>query len=164
MKMPREAVSLRTAAAGDLEEINRIIDACIMTWDLPDRVKRLSLSSYRYSGIDLDFLDIVVAENLEGEILGAAAWEPADAGDTPGGTGGLLLHGIYVDPSQQRRGIGARLFSAAVETVRQRGLKGLLVKAQADANGFFTALGMQAVAHDGDPRRYANRLWMQVEP
>lgn len=162
--MPLETFRLRTAEHRDLDEINRIIDACIMTWDLPDRVKRLSLSSYRYSGIDLDFLDIVVALNQEDEILAVAAWEPAEAGDTPGGAGGLLLHGIYVDPSQQRRGIGTRLFSAALEAVRQDGLTGLLVKAQADANAFFTALGMQPVANDGDPRQYPNRFWMQVAP
>ena len=161
--MPPQIVSLRSAADGDLDAINRIIDACIMTWDLPDRVKRLSLSSYRYSRIDLDFLDIVIAVNPEGEILGVAAWEQAETGDTPDGASGLLLHGIYVDPPQQRRGIGARLFCAALEAVRQHGLTGLLVKAQADANGFFTALGMQPVAHDGDPRLYANRFWMRVE-
>lgn len=54
-----------------------------MTWNLPQRVKRLSLPSYRYTPLDFDHLEIVVAEDDQHNIIGIAAWEQASAKDTP---------------------------------------------------------------------------------
>jgi len=67
-----------------------------MTWNLPQRVKRLSLPSYRYTGIDFDHFEMVVAEDDRQTTIGIAAWEPADAKDAPAGHTALLLHGIYL--------------------------------------------------------------------
>lgn len=40
--MPDEHMTLRPATADDLEAVNRVIENAVMTWDLPDRVKRLA--------------------------------------------------------------------------------------------------------------------------
>ena len=48
-----KSLNLRPAAPDDLEEVNQVIEAAVMTWDLTERVKRLSLPSYRYNAHDL---------------------------------------------------------------------------------------------------------------
>jgi predicted N-acetyltransferase YhbS len=130
-----------------------------MTWDIPERVKRLSLSSYRYTDIDFNHLDMVVAEDAQQNIVGIAAWEPASAKDLPKDKTALLLHGIYVDPAMQRHGVGQQLFRAAEKAAQKQAYDGLLVKAQQDATGFFLAQGMRQLAIDDAERNYANRFW-----
>ena len=155
-------IRLRPAQADDLEALNQVVADAIATWDLPERVKRLSLPVYRYTRQDLAHLDMVVARDQQGHIVGVAAWEEADPRDAPAGQRALLLHGIYVDPSLHRRGIGGRLFSAAEAAVGQRQCDGLLVKAQQDATGFFISRGMCRLDVDEPLRQYGNRLWKEL--
>jgi GNAT superfamily N-acetyltransferase len=157
-------VQLRQARAEDLAALNGLIERAIMTWQLPGRVKRLSLPSYRYHPHDLDHLHIVVAEDAEHAIIGVAAWEPANARDLPAGQRGLLLHGLYVDPTHLRLGVGSQLLDAALAAAQAQGFDGLLVKAQADANGFFTARAMQRLPVEDPARDYPHRFWQAVRP
>ena len=149
---------LRTGTADDLDAVNAIIESAVMTWNLPERVKRLSMPSYRYDVHDLEHLDVIVAESAAGNLIGVATWEPAESGDTPEQQQGLLLHGLYVDPEFHHRGIGNRLLEAALEAGRQGGFDGLLVKASKDAQRFFAAKGLQrlSVQKTGD---YPHRYW-----
>jgi N-acetylglutamate synthase-like GNAT family acetyltransferase len=155
----RSAIQLRRANAQDLGAINAVIEGAVMTWHLPERVKRLSLPSYRYHAQDLEHLHVVVAENGAGTIVGVAAWEAARRRDVPSGQRGLLLHGIYVDPAWQHQGIGRRLLESASAACRVEGFDGLLVKAQADAEGFFAAQGMQRLPVEDEARDYPLRFW-----
>lgn len=156
-------VKLRPASAADLDAINRVIEAAVMNWKLPERVKRLSLPSYRYTSVDAAHLDMVVAEDPLKNITGIAAWEPAEARDTPAEHTALLLHGIYVHPAHQHQGIGRELFRAAERAVRNYRYDGLLVKAQGDASGFFICQGMNRLQVEDPARHYANRFWKRVE-
>lgn len=158
------AVHLRPATAADLPLMNAIVERAVMSWRLAERVKRLSLPSYRYHAHDLLHMHGVVAEDGEGTLLGVAMWDEADPRDAPAGRRGLLLHGIYVDPARQRAGIGARLLDAAADAAREHGCDGLLVKAQADANGFFAARGLTRLAVVDPLRDYPHRFWQQVRP
>lgn len=157
------AITLRPATAADLDAINVVIERAVMTWPLPERVKRLTLPSYRYQSHDLDHLRIVVAEDAGRALLGVAAWEPASARDLPVGKTGLLLHGLYVDPDRQRAGVGSRLLDAAVSAAREQGFDGLLVKAQPAAEGFFLAGGLERVPAVDLARDYPHRLWKAVK-
>ena len=74
-------VTLRHATSGDIDRVNTLIEAAIATWNLPERVKRLSLPTYRYDEDDLAHLDLVVAETGGSDMVGVAAWEPAEARD-----------------------------------------------------------------------------------
>jgi len=148
----------------DLDTINRVIEAAIMTWALPQRVKRLSLQLYRYSRTDLVHLDMVVAKDHNRRIAGVAAWEEADPKDAPAGRRALLLHGIYVDPAQHRQGIGRRLFDVAEAAVCQHQCDGLLVKVQQDASAFFESMGMHRLTVDEPRHQYANRFWKESSP
>jgi predicted N-acetyltransferase YhbS len=153
--------TLRQAGPDDLPAINRVVEAAFMTWDLPERVKRLSLPSYRYDGMDLRHLDLVLAER-EDEVLGVAAWEPAAAADCPPGQQGLLLHGLYVHPEHMRQRLGARLLQAARKAAVAQGYDGLLVKAHNDSVGFFERMGLQALPVDDAARHYDKRFWLPI--
>jgi len=80
--MMNTQVSLRAADKTDLPAVNGVIERAIMGWKLPERVKRLSLPLYRYNEMDLEHLELCVAE-AAGQIIALAAWEPAEASDIP---------------------------------------------------------------------------------
>jgi predicted N-acetyltransferase YhbS len=162
--MPAPAHHIRPARVSDLEAINRVIEAAVLTWDLPARVKRLALPACRYDRVDLEHLEVVVATDGQHTITGIAAWEPAEPGDVPPGRTALLLHGIHVDPAHQRQGIGRRLLRAAEADARRHGYDGLLVKAQAGASDFFNAQGMRRLPIAAPRPQYRNRLWKSLPP
>jgi L-amino acid N-acyltransferase YncA len=155
----KTAIWLRPAMPADLAAINAVVERAVMTWNLPERVKRLTLPSYRYQPHDLDHLHVVVAEAADRALLGVAAWEPASPRDLPAGQTGLLLHGLYVDPDWQRGGVGSQLLDAAMSAAREQGFDGLLVKAQPDAADFFLARGMQRLPVINPDRDYPHRFW-----
>ena len=149
---------LRKATREDLKVINAVIEAAIMNWNLPERIKRLALPVYRYTAIDYQHLEIIVAEIEGNDIVGVAACEMADATEVPGKKA-LLLHGLYVKPEMQHRGIGSQLFRAIEELVLEHGCDGLLVKAQTDAVDFFVYHDMQQLESINPESDYAHRFW-----
>lgn len=159
--MPQNvAPELRPAGSTDLPALNAVIEAAVMGWHLPERVKRLALPSYRYTEHDLDHLELWVAQAPRG-IVGVIALEPADERELPDGKHGLLLHGLYVHPDHQHQGIGTRLLQFAEQQVRKRKLDGLLVRAQSAAGDFFSRHAMRLLPAD-DARDYQNRYWKSV--
>lgn len=153
-------VNIRPADENDLDVLNGVVEAAVMSWQLPERVKRLALPSYRYNEIDLKYFSLTVAEE-KGKILALAAWD-TDQHQGPKDSMGLLLHGIYVHPDQQRRGIGSRLFTEVENAARSSQLDGVLVKAQNDAVEFFLAQGMEKLEAEDLQRHYENRYWKQI--
>lgn len=160
VQAPATGFHLRPAHAADLPALNGVIERAIASWPLPERVKRLTLPSYRYQPHDLDHLHLVLAEVAGGLAVGVAAWEPAHPRDLPAGQRGLLLHGLYVDPDRQRRGVGSRLLDAAATAARAQDLDGVLVKAQAAAVAFFKSRGLQALPVEDPARDYPHRFWL----
>lgn len=153
------AIRLRPAVPADLDAVNAVIERAVMTWNLPERVKRLTLPSYRYTEHDLVHLRIVVVEDADRTLLGVAAWEPAAVRDLPTGKTGLLLHGLYVDPAQQRAGVGSRLLDAARMAAREQGFDDLLVKARPEAERFFLARKLEPLPVRDPDRDYLHRFW-----
>ena len=159
--MNDDTYTIRKAAADDLEAINRVITNAVMQWKLPERVKRLALPSYLYRPHDLAQLELYVAETPAPlTIIGVAAIEPAVSGDLPVAAAGMLLHGIYIDPTRQRSGLGRSLVRHTMALIAARSLSGLLVKAQPDAVGFFTKLGMKKLPVKDASRDYPHRFWL----
>lgn len=156
------AILLRPATPLDLDAVNALIERAVMTWQLPERVKRLALPSYRYGEHDLEHLELMVAEHDEHDIVGVAAWEPANPRDLPAGQTGLLLHGLYVDPGHQRQGVGRQLLAAALAAARDQGYDGVLVKAQPDAEPFFLAQGLRRIECSDPARDYPHRFWAEA--
>ena len=160
--MNADTIVIRPCQEADLDSINLIIESCVIGWDIPERVKRLSLNSYLYNKSDLDFLSLVVAEEQGGQIIGLAAWEPADAADLPDDKSGLLLHGLYVGPDQQHHGVGTRLLNEAYNAARKEKTDGLLVKAQSDAVGFFQSRQFVNLPILNPSKDYPHRYWHPV--
>lgn len=157
-------IILRTALPGDLNGINRLIVRAIDTWNLSERVKRVSIPLYQYHRTDLDFLQMAVATGADGGIVAIAAWEPASPREAPGNSRAVLLHGIYVDPQRQGEGIGGRLLDHVIAIAHDGAYDGLLVKAQIDACGFFAARGLEHLPVDNPLRDYPYRYWCNLRP
>ena len=157
--MDEQTVEIAPLGAADLPGVNAVVESAVMGWNLPERVKRLSLPSYRYQATDLVHQEGCVAR-ADGTVVGVAVWEPAaDEGGV--GTGPVfLLHGLYVAPAWQRRGLGARLLRAARHAVCAAGAAGLLVRAQADAVPFFRAMGWQELPVQDEGRDYPHRFFL----
>lgn len=155
-------ITLRAAANNDLQDINALIAEAIDSWQLPQRVKRLSAPSYFYNQLDLQHMEIILAVDEAQRILGVAAWEEASPQDLPQNKSGLLLHGIFVVPAHHHQGIGSMLMKRAKLAARQQNLDGLLVKAQSDAIGFFLAQDMKKLPLTEQQRNYENRFWKSV--
>jgi N-acetylglutamate synthase-like GNAT family acetyltransferase len=124
---------------------------------LPERVKRLSLPSCRYNKHDLKTIELMVTEGDNQNIIGVAAWEPANPKDASVAHNTLLLHGIYVQPALYHHDIGQQLLCAAEQAAIEQGCDALQVKAQSSASGFFLAQGMQPLDIENEQHDYAHR-------
>jgi GNAT superfamily N-acetyltransferase len=119
-----------------------VIERALGTWAPPERIRRLSLPLYRYSAVDLQHLTVWVAQQ-SGEIVGRAAWGPADPADAPRGRSTLPFSRPLRVPRAHGQGIARSLLEAALSACRADGSDGVLVKAQAQAVGFFDACGLE---------------------
>lgn len=146
--MTEQTLEIRTAEADDLTPVNELIERAVATWRLPERVKRLALSSYRYTLLDLQSLQLVCARR-DRRIIGVAAWEDDATGRS--------LHGLYVDPECWGQGVGAALLAHVERCARRSGHARLRVRAQADARDFFLRHGFRPVS-GGDGSDYAHTL------
>ena len=154
-----EAFVCRSAEHRDLGAINEIISAAMNTWQLSERVKRLSLPLYQYRQPDFYHMDIVVAETRKPELLGVAALEPAAIPEPAGCPVSALLHGIYVSPGQVLRGIGSRLLESVQSIAGSKGFEGLLVKEHPRSTSFFEARGFEKLPMEDQSRDYPYRYW-----
>ena len=154
--------TFRPATPIDLPTVNHVIEAAVMNWQLPERVKRLSLSSYRYDAADLMHLTLWLAENDRGEAVAVAGWEPADTTDLPDGKLALLLHGLYVLPTLHGKGLGQRLLELTEHSAAKDGYDRVLVKAQTEAISFFRHHDYQELPIEDDVRHYSHRLWKNI--
>lgn len=132
-----------------------------MGWDLPERVKQLSVSSYYYQEFDFDHYRILVAE-IGGEIVGVVAWEmqPVTIQENKKA---LVLHGLFVHPKNHKKGIGTQLFQFFEKAGQKEQCDGLIVRAQKDAEGFFHHMGMKRLDVVDDRRDYAHRFWKALK-
>jgi GNAT superfamily N-acetyltransferase len=146
-----------------LDAINQVIESAVLGWDLAERVKRLVLPSYRYTALDVQHLSFAVACDRHDDIVGVASWEEADAVDSAQIGAALLLHGLFVAPRHQGRGIGGLLVDEVVKVAAGNGYDALLVKAQRDAQAFFASQGFQSLPVGDAVRDYAHRLWRPVQ-
>jgi len=132
-----------------------------MGWDLPERVKQLTVSSYYYHEYDFEHFRILVAE-IGDEIVGVVAWElqPILIQDEKKV---LVLHGLFVNPRYHKKGVGTLLFQFAEKAAKKEQCDGLLVRAQKDAESFFQRMGMKKLDVVDDRRDYAHRYWKALK-
>lgn len=159
--MIHQTWTIESAAAGDLSGINRVIAAAISAWTVSDRVKRLALPLYHYELADLEDLQIEKAVDTLCTIVGVIAWGPAGPEDTLGRDGEAVLHGLYVTPAHQGRGVGTALLEQARKQAERCGYRGFIIKASKDAVRFFEHLGCTREEHA--PNQYPYLFWLPLQ-
>jgi GNAT superfamily N-acetyltransferase len=137
----------RPLGSKDLEVINDVVTEAVMAWPLPERMKRLSLPVLRYDAVDLEHFSAIGAYCLAGtvkpfDLFGVALWDDQ------------ALHGLYVRPEAQGRGVGRSLLETVAARAQQAGIPRLLVKAERVAAGYFQQLDLAAAGAES-PYPYA---------
>jgi len=157
------SLHIRAARLNELQEINHVIESAVMSWDLPERVKRLSLSSCQYDEQDLMHMKLFVSVNSQEKITGMYALDEADPRDVGKDESALLLHGIYIKQESQRQGIGNVLFTHAQDQICSANKTGMLVRAQPSAVGFFYSQGMIERPVRESDTGYPFLLWKEIK-
>lgn len=156
-------VKLRSATADDLLFINGIIEAAVMSWALPERVKRLSMPNYRYDAKAFAGVHMQVASDVDGDIVGLIAWRAPADNDVLEDRKALLLHGVFVDTPNHRHGVGRTLVKCCIKAAKEQSLDGVLVKAQPDAFEFFQALKFEQLPVVDEELDYKHRYWLSTQ-
>jgi GNAT superfamily N-acetyltransferase len=128
-------IQTRPLGTKDLEAINDVIAEAVLAWPLPERMKRLALPLLCYDEVDLLHFHAIGAYGLDRtvrpvDLFGVALWDQ-DA-----------LHGLYVRPEAQGRGVGRQLLESVASQARQAGIARLLVKAERVSAGYFQRQGL----------------------
>ena len=157
------AIGIRKAGQNDLDKINAVVATAIDTWNLTERVKRISLPLYRYQQHDLNHLQTMVAEGGDHCILGIAALEQSDTSGLPDEGSSATLQGLYVDPDHHHMGVGSLLLQSIEEIAIATEAEGLLVKARPEAISFFERHGFKLLPVEDTSRDYPYRLWKTLQ-
>ena len=151
-------VSIRVGRSEDLDQMNRVVELAVMSWQLPDRVKRLAIPSYRYHDYDISSMTFYVAEDASNQVRGVAALEEVSA-PLASDTRAMLLHGLYVVPECHGQGVGKQLLASAEIHAHNQNVSGVLVKAQPEAASFFVQQGYEELEIEDARKDYQHRLW-----
>lgn len=156
---PRVTPRVRTDS--ELNAVNKVVDEALGSWGLPERVRRLALPSLLYDHSDLEHMSVVLAEGPDGGVA-VAAWESDTSRDAPYGLRSVLLHGLYVTPIWQRRGLGTNLLDFAGHWILGRGFDGITVKAWRESQTFFRRRGFNPLTSFGTAESYPQRMWKRL--
>jgi len=157
-----ERISVHEATASDLHTVNGIITESIVSWGLPDRVRRLATPSLTYNESDLKHMSVIFLINADGSGIAMAAWEEASGLDVPENTKEFLIHGLYVVPACQQRGLGTRLIELVANRISHRKSGGMTVRAWRDSVAFFLSRGFAPIKPDSSTDTYPQRLWRSL--
>ena len=153
-------VEISRATRADLDAINRVIAGAVETWPVPARLKRLSASVLGYRDDDLASMAMAVAR-VDGHVVGVAAWAHDQVVD---GKSATLLHGLFVDGSCQRLGIGRQLHRVAAADAAATGSAGLLVRAERVSQSYFEREGFLRLPASREPgASYPYRFWCPLD-
>lgn len=161
---PIALARIRRGEEADLPGINRVIAAARESWDLPERVRRLAGRLHELEPPDLHTVEVLVAQDGGGAILGVAVaiLRPPRLDDGASGRDALWLDGLFVDPAMGRQGLGGRLLDAVAELALVQGLSRIDLRARREAVGFFRHRGFLPLGQDD--ARHAMTLRLRADP
>ena len=144
IKQPTVSESLPTLKIArshgtDLVAINAIIKRAVMHWPMALRVRSRVVSILQYNSLDMASYTFFSAKYDE-FIMGAIALDfEYNANDRS--CKELLLHGIYVEPAAQGRGIGRTLLDFAEGQAHEHNYNSVILRAERVSRGFFEQCG-----------------------
>jgi GNAT superfamily N-acetyltransferase len=153
------AVAIRPAQRSDLDAINGVVEAAVMSWPLPAKAKRRALPDLHFHPIDLDQSVLLVVIGSHRHILGVAACDPTHAVHAPAGKRALLLDGLYVHPDHHHHDIARHLLDEARVLARRHGRDGLLVRARRETEALFLGQGMVNLPSGSGTTDDSRHLW-----
>lgn len=143
----------------DLPEINLVIAQAVMAWPMPERIKRLSVPVLCYDSEDFKHYQFMLYQQGDSS-AGVVVWNAQTLVKTAKGQG-YLMHGLYVAPNCQGRGIGRQLMQQVFSRAADAGADGVLVKAERAALGFFEQCGLEplpAISQTDYPYQFWHKL------
>ncbi|MBT5388081.1 MAG: GNAT family N-acetyltransferase [Porticoccaceae bacterium] len=153
-------MTIETGTPMDLSAINRIITQAVMAWPMPERIKRLSVPVICYDSEDFKHYQFLLY--LEEQMpIAVAAWNPDTVLHTAAGKG-RLLHGLYVLPDCQGRGLGRLLMERVFEQAAEAHVEGVLIKAERASVGFFEHCGLERLAARSETD-YPYQFWRSLK-
>ena len=149
-------------ASADLGAVNHVVGEAVRSWNLPARVLRLALPSLLYTSQDLAQMSAALAARgtePDDEAVGVAVWESADGDDVPAGGRAILLHGLYVVPRWQRRGVGGNLLEFVSTWAESREFDAIVLRAWRESERFFRAHGFRSMHTGKSAHLHPRRLY-----
>ena len=137
---PGPLIPVRIVTAAELPRVNLVITSAVNSWNLTDRLKRLSLPLLHYDAIDLDHFEIILYARDDWPIA-VAAWQPGASYFDLCGTRSTLLHGLFVRPHRQNLGIGKEMQDVVLKRAGDLGYEGLFVKSHRLSAEYFAKHG-----------------------
>jgi ribosomal protein S18 acetylase RimI-like enzyme len=155
-------VAIRPAHRSDLDAINAVVEAAVMSWALAEQVRPSAIPDCSYQAIDLDLSMLLLAVGSQRHILGVVACGSADPVDTtPDHHNALRLDGPYIHPAHDQQGIGSQLLDEARALARRQGRDGLLIQPRVPASGLLKTMDMNTPpAADGQP--HSPHYWQSL--
>lgn len=150
----------RRAGPEQLDTVNALVEAAVLAWPLPERLRRRAVPVLRYGARDFDAYVFALLPGLVGPDAAVAVLDPGPI-PGPGGGPAARLHGLYVHPQAQGGGAGRCLHRWAVDAAVALGRAGLLVHAERISKGFFEALGYERLPEEDGA--YPYRYWYPAQ-
>jgi GNAT superfamily N-acetyltransferase len=143
-----ETLRIRRAEAADGERLREITAVAKALWDYDPQPVAVWAAQLDFSATALAARETHVAEQGDRIVAYAAL---VQKGET------VILDDLWVDPSSIGEGIGARLFTVALERVRELRAKRLEWESEPNAVGFYEKMGGRWL-RDSEPSSWGRIL------
>ncbi len=128
------------ADAAVIDAVNAVLEGAVVSWGLTERGHRLAVPCLRFRGEDARHVGFVTLDVGDLRPGAFAAWESIAAGAPDGGRT-AVLHGLFVLPALQGRGVGTKTLKLAEETLGEHGFNRVGLRAWRDSAPFFLGRG-----------------------
>lgn len=129
-------MKIRPAQATDASRLTAIAFAAKGHWGYPEEWLRLWEQELTVTADDIRRYDVFLAEDKEVVVGFYAVSSDAPAGE---------LEHMWVDPDSIGRGIGSQLFSHALQSAAEQGIRLLRIASDPNAEGFYLDKGARRI-------------------
>ena len=154
-QMPEQRFNIIKGNTGTLESANSVIRSAVASWDLPERLKRLSAPVLQYSEIDLKDYEYALCIYRR-RVIATAFWRIIHWQDR------IDLHGLFTAKPWQGIGAGGQLQKYIVENSGHPSLNHIYVKAHRCATSYFESTGYKKINPDEHASLYPHQYKKEI--